>query len=212
VLRAVANGDEYLEEQGGVVLRREQVKAILFDGKMEPPEDESIIVEQDFLGSLSIILGKELPGDMHLPDWIEQGVDPTLRDTEEDNVPPLPAHTPRAIQNIAVPSRGGSPVILTPGGIVSPASSFVQRGKWIDLDLDKFYDDEEGEETDGDDDEEESDNDDGDQTIQGVGGQGSTPHIDSSTADSEYENEDGDDRDNDDGPHDSHYRQLHTKQ
>ncbi|KAF8515386.1 adaptin N terminal region-domain-containing protein [Hysterangium stoloniferum] len=204
-LRAVANGEEYLEEQGGVVLRREQVKAILFDGKMGPLEDESTIVEQDFLGSSSVILGKELPGDRHLPDWIEQGVDPTLRDTEEDNAPPLPAHTPRAIQNIAVPSRGGSPVILTPGGIASPAGSFVQR--------DKFYNDEEDEEeeTDDDDDEEESDNDnEGNQTTQGVGGQESASHTDSSTADSEGEDEDDDVEDNDGSFYDSHSRQLHT--
>jgi AP-3 complex subunit beta len=43
VLRTAVNGEEYLEEQGGVILRREQVKAVLFDGKMEPIDDESTI-------------------------------------------------------------------------------------------------------------------------------------------------------------------------
>jgi AP-3 complex subunit beta len=47
----------------------------------------------------------------------------------------------RAIQNIAVPSRVTTPVVLTPGGAPSPVGSFTQRAKWIDLDLDKFYDD-----------------------------------------------------------------------
>lgn len=40
------------------------------------------VAEHDFLGSLSILLGKDLPGDRRLPDWLEEGTDSSLRDTE----------------------------------------------------------------------------------------------------------------------------------
>lgn len=49
-------------------------------------------------------------------------------------------YAPRAIQNIGVPSRVATPILLTPGvATSSPVGSFTQRGKWTDLD--KFYDD-----------------------------------------------------------------------
>ncbi|KAF8588900.1 hypothetical protein K439DRAFT_1334327 [Ramaria rubella] len=152
-LRPGAIEEDFVGEQGSVVLRREQVKVVLFEGKAESADIETLVAntsrlplaeEHDFLGSLSVLLGKDLPGDRYLPDWLEEGTDSSLRDTADDSAP-APAYVPRSLQNMAAPSRGASPIILTPGGAPSPVGSFTQRGKWTDLDLDKFYDDEDEE-------------------------------------------------------------------
>ena len=39
VVNNLLEDDEEREDQGGVVLRREQVKLVLFDGKLGPPPD-----------------------------------------------------------------------------------------------------------------------------------------------------------------------------
>jgi len=145
-LRAGTGEENFPEAQGGVVLRREQVKVVLFEGKAEFSEHAMVSVENDFLGSISMLLGKELPGDRYLPDWPEEGTDSSLRDTEDDN-PPLPVYAQRSVQGVAVSSRVASPVVLTPVGAPSPVGSMShQRGQWKDLDLNKFYDDDSEEE------------------------------------------------------------------
>lgn len=63
------------EEVSGVVLRREQVKVVLFEGKsgvVDGKVDEGV----KMLGSLSM--------DDVLPDWLERGVESSLRDSEYD--------------------------------------------------------------------------------------------------------------------------------
>nr|GAT60931.1 predicted protein [Mycena chlorophos] len=142
--------DSNIESRGGVVLRREQARVILFNGKVavvDATEDEDPNVT---LGSLASITQKPMQGDSHLPDWLERGVESSLRDTEEDRPAPAPlslGSTPSA----APRSLGGpSPaVVLTPG-----SSNATPKPQWTDLD--KFYEDD-GEEEDEDEDDEPED-------------------------------------------------------
>ncbi|PSS05498.1 hypothetical protein PHLCEN_2v3780 [Hermanssonia centrifuga] len=154
--------DEH-EEQGGVVLRREQVKMVLFQGKLGVVEDAKTDNEHTAVGSLGAITGREMRNDTIIPDWLEEGVESSLRDTEED-MPQAPAYiqsiqssVPRSISST---SNRTSPVILTPSG-PSPAGSYVRQetGKAPWKDLDKFYEDtnEEEEESETDEDEESDD-------------------------------------------------------
>lgn len=162
LLTGVAPGvgsEEPPQEASGVVLRREQVRAVLFEGKgiileQEPwrctflylfrvvmrltfavsvPSDEG----QLLIGSLGTVIGKEMRGDHILPDWLEQGTEPSLRASEED-APTQPFRAvPTAISSASIPrsiggSASGSPIILTPAG--TPG---IPKGDWQDLD--KFY-------------------------------------------------------------------------
>ena len=45
VVQNLLEDDEEREDQGGVILRREQVKLVLFDGKLGPPPDIGVIRE-----------------------------------------------------------------------------------------------------------------------------------------------------------------------
>ena len=79
-----------------------------------------------------------------LPDWLEQGIESSLRDSEDD-VPSPASHAVTSIQS-AVPrsvasSSRNTPIVLTPT-VPSPAGSFggrpeVSKGPWTDLD--QFY-------------------------------------------------------------------------
>lgn len=116
----------------------------------------------------------------HLPDWLEHGVESSLRDTEIDD----PVSGPMFAAPVALSSQqakasaASTPIVLTPRGGSSPQPSKnggvpSTKGAWKDLD--KFYEDteevevvedgeESGEDDDedgGDDDEEESGEDDG---------------------------------------------------
>jgi len=158
------NGIE-LEPRPGVVLRREQVKLVLFDGKSAAVDVDPIRADDEnaMLGSLSLVTGRPMNIDAILPDWLENGVEPSLRDTEEA-VPPQVA-VPIALSSAQQRSKGvASPIILTPSG-GSPAGSNSRsgsRGPWIDLD--KFYADteevEEDDNQDGGDTDEEGDEED----------------------------------------------------
>lgn len=106
--------------------------------------------------------------DTVLPDWLEKGVESSLRDTDEDLQPKSAVVPVTAISSARV--RGSaSPVVLTPGD--SPAGS-ITKAAWTDLD--KFYEEsssEEGtEDEEGDEDEEgnenEEDNDNADQAAE----------------------------------------------
>src|SRR5262245_53341943 len=79
-----------------------------------------------------------------LPDWLEEGTESSLRDTEDDNS----LHAPPAYlsaQRLRGPSRFSSPVVLTPAEGTSPSNTSVMRSgigskvPWTDLD--KFYED-----------------------------------------------------------------------
>ncbi|KAJ7722558.1 adaptin N terminal region-domain-containing protein [Mycena maculata] len=144
---AVTRKDPDQEDRGGVILRREQVRLVLFDGKVGVVDSE---VDQDLnvgLGSLGMITNRPMHGDYTLPDWLERGVEPSLRDTEDDTPAPPP---PTAFSSSQFPSRPkgvASPVVLTPAG-GSPSGG--SKGQYTDLD--KFYEEEEEEDgSDGDD-------------------------------------------------------------
>ncbi|KAH9018479.1 adaptin N terminal region-domain-containing protein [Lactarius pseudohatsudake] len=139
---------------GGVVLRRAQVRIVLFEGKegaahaTAHPESRG-----ERVGTLGLVLGREVPA-AHariLPDWLEHGVESSLRDSPDDFAPG---------------GRSSPIVVLTPAGSggPSPAGSMPNRGGWTDLD--KFYassseEDEEEESDDDDDDDEEGEEEEG---------------------------------------------------
>ncbi|KAF8556169.1 hypothetical protein OG21DRAFT_1495700 [Imleria badia] len=134
------NGGEK-EEQGGVILRREQVIKVLFDGKASIIEES----EETFghhsipIGTLGIVTGKAALGDSILPEWLEGGIDPLLRQNEEDALSVAPP--PQAISSAgstaprALGSAGVTPIVLTPTGSSTP----VREAKETWRDLDKFY-------------------------------------------------------------------------
>ncbi|KAL0954776.1 hypothetical protein HGRIS_003726 [Hohenbuehelia grisea] len=147
------------QDRGGVILRREQVKLVLFRGKAGVVEENTGLDDPNApLGSIGLITGRPMRSDAILPDWLEEGIDPHLRDSPEDT-PSMPL-VPSAISSASpqvrsrVPSAMGSPVILTPGGSPRPGSS-LGKGPWTNLD--KFYADDEPEEEEEEEEEEEDD-------------------------------------------------------
>jgi len=167
------------KDVGGVVLRRAQVRVVLFEGKESAAGGAAALDDAARerpglgLGTLALVLGQDVPHARVLPDWLEHGVEASLR-ASHDDAPAMPAVT--AIGHVAAPapapsSRHGAGtgghstpiVVLTPAGSggPSPAGSVPNKGGgWTDLD--KFYaseseeDGEEEEEGEGDEDEEES--------------------------------------------------------
>jgi len=152
-------GDEEKDERGGVVLRREQVKRVLFEGKAGVVEHDRLADEDHaMIGSLGAITGIDMRGDRHLPFWLEQGIESALRDTEEDiPVVSFTAMSSTLAQRVLGPSHVGSSVVPTPTEGTSPAGPGIRggggKGPWMDLD--KFYqeNDEESDEESGDSDE-----------------------------------------------------------
>lgn len=167
VLPKSINGstDEGIEERGGVVLRREQVRLVLFDGKAAVVEPQTSSDEHALLGSLALVTGKTMASDAVLPDWLEEGTESTLRDTEDDrpvSVMPAVPVAPAAKGRLA-----GTPVVLTPspaGSLGAGGNGGAAAGKTPWMDLDKFYEDtEEVEESESEEEEEEGDSEDEDE-------------------------------------------------
>lgn len=87
-----------------------------------------------------------------LPEWLEQGIDPVLRDSDDDAPQAMPSMpVVQAISSQGIPSQhmvtsaSATPIVLTPTGGSTPKDTKDWR------DLDKFYaseseSDEEGEE------------------------------------------------------------------
>ncbi|KAJ6607370.1 adaptin N terminal region-domain-containing protein [Mycena sp. CBHHK59/15] len=145
------------DDRGGVVLRREQVRVVLLEGKLGVVDAKEDLDLNVALGSLSLITHKPMHGDAVLLDWLERGVESSLRDTEDDAPPPPPQMSFSSSSPRPQRSKGTlSPVVLTPAGGSSPSGG--SNGQWKDLD--KFYEDDDDEKededgSDGDDDEEE---------------------------------------------------------
>ncbi|KAI0749854.1 adaptin N terminal region-domain-containing protein [Daedaleopsis nitida] len=179
------DGDDTPEVVGGVILRHEQVRMVLFEGKASPGEDQAKDDDDHGrFGSLAAITGKWAGADSFLPDWLEEGTDAALRDTEAD-MPHAPAYTSQSSGARSLdPAARGSPVVLTPTGAASPTRSFAkqQAAKTAYMDLDRFYED--AEETD-DTDESESDDSDEEESESGE------------DVDSSGDDEDEDDHDDD---------------
>ncbi|KAG5646111.1 hypothetical protein DXG03_004350 [Asterophora parasitica] len=154
----LANGADR-EARAGVVLRREQVRLVLFEGKSGHVDDEATYIDDGALiGSLGIVTGKPMRMDGLLPDWLESGVESSLRDVDE----PAPLPAPVALSSAQMRAKGvASPIVLTPGGGSSPVGSQskngVSRGPWKDLD--KFYEEAEDVEEEGDEEEDDEDED-----------------------------------------------------
>ena len=165
---------------------------------MEKPactEDDHVM-----LGSLGAITGKNMAGDVFLPDWLEQGVESSLRDTEED-APAAPlslssaqTSVPRSIAS----SNRATPIVLTPTG-PSPAGSYSrpESGKAPWTDLDSFYADtneeeEEEEESEEETDEGEEEEEDGEESSEGEEHQGSVEPEESGEEESDSAEEDDD--------------------
>lgn len=152
------------------------------------------------LGSLGAITGKNMAGDVFLPDWLEQGVESSLRDTEED-APAAPlslssaqTSVPRSIAS----SNRATPIVLTPTG-PSPAGSYSrpESGKAPWTDLDSFYADtneeeEEEEESEEETDEGEEEEEDGEESSEGEEHQGSVEAEESGEEESDSAEEDDD--------------------
>jgi AP-3 complex subunit beta len=88
------------------------------------------------LATSSLVIGRAMTLAEDLPEWLEQGTESSLRDTEDDMRPPGPAQIP-APRSIASMSRGPTPVILTPTRVDSPTATGSSPAPWTDLD--KFY-------------------------------------------------------------------------
>lgn len=113
------------------------------------------------LGSLSAVIGRDVSLDSYLPDWLEEGIESSLRDSEDDApqapiaVQSISSTSPRVIAS----SSRNTPVVLTPTGS-SPSGSYVrQNGKGDWNDLDKFYADAESTEEEDEEDESEEEED-----------------------------------------------------
>jgi AP-3 complex subunit beta len=138
---------------GGVVLRRAQVRVVLFEGKeiAAGAHDDATTgtARRGYhLGTLGLVIGRDVPQARLLPDWLEHGVESSLRYSPDD-APSAPAAV-TAIGHVAA-SRPGTGtgtgghstpiVVLTPAGSgsggPSPAGSVPNKDGWTDLD--KFY-------------------------------------------------------------------------
>lgn len=138
------------EEQAGrpgVVLRREQVTRVLFEGKTGTIEEE-LVADARPLGTLSLVMESE---SLHLhvsdndetvidlPEWLEQGIDPALRDSDDDAPQVALSSMAQAISSQGISSQrvptpaGLTPVVLTPTGGSTPKDTKDWR------DLNKFY-------------------------------------------------------------------------
>jgi AP-3 complex subunit beta len=144
-------------EVGGVVLRRAQVRVVLFEGKENvatttaatdaDQDDASAAGRRERLGTLGLVIGRDVTYARILPDWLEHGVESSLRVSPDD----APTVTPAAITALGhvagsssrhgIGSGGHSTpiVVLTPTGSggPSPAGSVPNKSGWTDLD--KFY-------------------------------------------------------------------------
>ncbi|SJL13144.1 uncharacterized protein ARMOST_16582 [Armillaria ostoyae] len=115
---------------------------VLFEGKAGIIDAEPVVTDPHvMLGSSSAVTGKPTLGEPILPDWLEKGVESSLRDTEEDVAPP-PA-VPIALSS-AEQQRMRERVSLTPTSRADVGAQGTSS-KVLLTDLDKFYEEEEEE-------------------------------------------------------------------
>ncbi len=105
------------------------------------------------MGSLARVTGKPHLTDNILPDWLEKGVESTLRDSEYDAAPIPTAFSSTGVMKghaTASPGIATPPIALMPtGGSGTPTAG---KGPWMDLD--SFYAEEEEEEDESEEEEE----------------------------------------------------------
>lgn len=147
----VTNDIDTPAEREGVVLRREQVRMVLFEGKAGIIDAEPVMTGPHvMIGSSSAVTGKPTLGEPILPDWLEKGVESSLRDTEEDIAPP--PVVPIALSS-AEQQKMRERVSLTPTSRPDVGAQGTSS-KVLLTDLDKFYEEEDDEEKDEDEEEE----------------------------------------------------------
>ncbi|KAH8100165.1 adaptin N terminal region-domain-containing protein [Cristinia sonorae] len=172
--------EDGFQEHRGVVLRREQVRMVLFEGKQDVSEDG--VKHHDptaVLASIRSITGRDTQNNLYLPDWLEQGIDPSLRETEDDAPSPAVVTSISSATSASVPrsiaaSSRNTPVVLTPTTGPSPAGSFsgkAEGGKGPWMDLDKFYEESEEGESEEEEEDEDDDDDDDEEEDEGEGGE-----------------------------------------
>lgn len=88
------------------------------------------------LATSSLVIGRAMSLVQDLPEWLEQGTESSLRDTEDDSQPPALMQVATA-RSVASVSHGPTPITLTPTGRHSPATTGSSPAPWTDLD--KFY-------------------------------------------------------------------------
>jgi len=144
-----------LKDRVGVVLRREQVKVVLFEGKkvgkdFGKGEDEEIVGDVGSFGRVRRGGGVSYFGEEVLPDWLERGVESVLRDGEEGE----------GGGNVRLPLvQGQEKVVLVPMGVNGSGGS-TPAGS-LKMDLDAFYKD--AKEDSGEEDYDDEDDDDDDE-------------------------------------------------
>jgi AP-3 complex subunit beta len=110
--------------------------------------------DHGMIGSLGVITGRDMRGDRHLPFWLEQGIQSSLRDTEEDI--PVVSFTALSSAQAQRSSQIASPAVLTPTEGTPPGGiRGGNKGPWTDLD--RFYEDDDSEEDSSEHSEEEQD-------------------------------------------------------
>lgn len=152
--------DDVLANRGGVVLRREQVKLVLFEGKIgstvqKPSYSEwpSLLLSKELnyyssdnyniFGTLSTVTGKSAGLDswLVLPEWAEEGTESFLRDTPDE----FPTRPVASLSSQQVPSSAvihHTPQVLLrsstpPSGRASPAGQATGSSaskRWANLD------------------------------------------------------------------------------
>ncbi|KAJ7475683.1 adaptin N terminal region-domain-containing protein [Mycena latifolia] len=175
---AVSVKDPDQDNRGGVILRREQVRLVLFEGKVSVVDADEDLDPSVAVGSLGMITHKPMHGEFVLPDWLERGVESSLRDTEDD----IPAAPPPMSFSSAPPAQrprsSATPIVLASTTSGSPSGG--AKGQWADLD--KFYEDEEEDEEEeeeedgGDGEDEEASTDEGSDEEEDSGGEESHGH------------------------------------
>lgn len=124
-------------EHRGVILRREQVRMVLFEHKATVKEPSVLDGTSNFsLATSSLVVGRAMNLAQGLPEWLEQGTESSLRDTEDD-IQPTGVGQVTTSRSIVPTSRGPTPIVLTPVGGHSPATTGNSPAPWTDLD--QFY-------------------------------------------------------------------------
>jgi AP-3 complex subunit beta len=199
------------QDVGGVVLRRAQVRVVLFEGKAiaSPSSSHAAAVaaahhdhgaarrgHDHDLGTLGLVLGRDVPNARLLPDWLEHGVESGLRYVPDDALSSSSAaaavtaigHVAPSSSRVGTGGHSTPIVVLTPveSGGPSPAGSVPNKAGWADLDA--FYESEEEE-----DEEEESEDEEGEE---------------SEESEDEGEDEDGEESDRQSGEEEHEVRQA----
>lgn len=96
-------------------------------------------------------------GDVVLPDWLENGVESSLRDTQDDAPPPPVLSFSSSSSHPQAGKGPASSVVLAPYSSAEPSGP--PKPRWENLD--KFYDDEEESQSESEEGDEDSDGEDG---------------------------------------------------